>query len=64
MFLVAIIWDWNTVVGITTRYRLEGSGIEFMGGGGGQGFSQPSRLALRPHLSYLKTGTGTLTGVK
>ena len=29
-FLFAIIWGWNTAVGIATRYSLESPGIEFV----------------------------------
>jgi hypothetical protein len=48
----------NTAVGIATGYRLNGSGIEFRGGGGG-GFFESAHPHPGVHTASSKMGTGS-----
>jgi hypothetical protein len=51
----------DSLVGIATRYGLDGPGIESRWG---REFSQPSRLALRSHPASYTKRTGSFPGVK
>ena len=52
----------NTSVGIAIRYRLDGQGIESVGGGAD--FTHRSRWALGPTQPLVKRSAGLFPGVK
>jgi len=55
------IWDRDSVVGIETRYELDGLGIESRWR---RDFSHPSRPALGAHPASYTMRTGSFSGVK
>jgi hypothetical protein len=52
------------VVGIATRYVLDGPGIECRGGGGGERFSVPVQTAPGAHTASYTRGAGSFPRVK
>jgi len=53
---------WDSSVGIAARYRLDGPGIVW--GGGGGGFSTPFQTIPGAHPASYTMGTGSFSGVK
>ena len=60
----SVIMGRDSSVGIATRYRLDGPGIESRWGGGGARFSAPVQTGPGTRPASYTTDTGSFPGVK
>jgi hypothetical protein len=61
LLYLILIWSRNNVVGIATRYGLDGPGIEFRWG---RDFSAPVQTGPGAHPASYTMGTGSFPGIK